>query len=333
MADGTPVPANALPSSDELGAVALSVIVVNRNTAGLLVDCLDHVFRSELECAPQVIVVDNGSTDDSVAQVRQRFPDALVIEAGRNLGFAAANNRAILHANGKYLLLVNTDAMLEPDCAVRLLTLMQNNPHVGLAGPQLLNADGTRQTSFEAVPTLATETLNRALLKRLFPQRFPGRHHAPTGPEPVDALIGAVMMIRKAALEEVGGFDESYFFFLEETDLAVRLRGHGWKVLHEPRARAVHLQGGTAKNYHSGARIEFYRSRYTFFEKHYGKASRNVLAVALTANLTLNAIVLGAANLATLGRVANLRARFRVRADLWKWHLCGCPAGPGLPRD
>jgi len=327
------VPSNTPPSSDNLSPPRLSVIVVNRNTAELLVGCLDHVFQSRLEYVPQAIVVDNGSTDDSVARVRGRFPDALVIEAGRNLGFAAANNRAIAHATGEFLLLVNTDAMLEPDCAARLLTLMQDDPLVAMAGPQLLNADGSRQTSFEAVPTLATETLNRSLLKRLFPQRFPGKRHIPTEPEPVDALIGAVMMIRKTALEEVGGFDESYFFFLEETDLAVRLRGRGWKVLHEPRARAVHLQGGTAKTYHSGARIEFYRSRYRFFEKHYGKTSRDVLAAVLTANLTLNAVVLGAATMATFGRAADLRARFRVRADLWKWHLRGCPAGPGLPRD
>lgn len=327
------MPANTFPSHRTDASPDVSVIIVNRNTAALLMDCLDCVFGSDLEAAPQVIIVDNGSTDDSVALVRSRFPEVLVIEAGKNLGFAAANNRAATHAKAEFLLLVNTDAMLERDCASKLLVLMHEDPLAAMVGPALLNSDGTPQTSYEAVPTLATETLNRALLKRLFPHRFPGKQHRPVVPQPVDALIGAVMMIRRKAFEEIGGFDESYFFFLEETDLAVRLRGRGWKVLHEPRAHAVHVQGGTAKKYHAAARIEFYRSRYIFFEKHYGKASRNFLAAVLTANLTLNAIALGAATAVTLGRAGELRDRFRVRADLWKWHLQGCPPGPGLPRD
>jgi len=306
---------------------------VNRNTADLLLDCLEHVFRSRLDREPHVIVVDNGSTDDSVARAKASFPDVHVIEAGRNLGFAAANNRALEVAEGNFLLLVNTDAMLESDCAAKLLGLMVEDSRVGMSGPQLLNDDGTAQTSYEAVPTPATETLNRSLLKRIFPSRFPGKNRRLSAPEPVESLIGAVMMIRRDALEELGGFDEDYFFFLEETDLAVRMRKAGWKVIHEPRARAVHLQGATAATYKASARIEFYRSRYLFFRKHYGAVTAGFLKSVLFANLFLNVVVLGAVTLFTLGKVPGPADRFRVRADLWKWHLKGCPPGSGLPRD
>jgi GT2 family glycosyltransferase len=206
-------------------------------------------------------------------------------------------------------------------------------PDAGMAGPQLLSADGSLQTSYEAVPTLTTETLNRSLLKRLFPSRFPGKSRLLSCPEPVEALIGAVMMIRRAAMKQMGGFDEDYFFFLEETDLAVRMRAAGWKVMHEPRAKAVHLQGATAKTDEAAARIEFYRSRYTFFRKHYGRPSSSILKMALTANLTLNVLVLGIATLLSLGRAQILSDRFRIRSKLWKWHLRGCPQGPGLPRN
>jgi len=287
---------------------------------------------SDLEDEYQVIVVDNGSTDDSVARVGRSFPQVAVIEAKRNLGFAAANNRAFAIAEGDFLLLVNTDAMLEPDCARALHNLMASRPDVGMTGPQLLNSDGSPQTSYEAVPTLATETLNRSLLKRLFPSKYPGKHVRLTEPEPVEALIGAVMMIRSAALKQVGGFDEDYFFFLEETDLAVRLRAAGWKVMHEPRARAVHLQGATARSHGAAARIEFYRSRYLFFRKHYGKGSANLIRALFAANLTLNVSALGLAWLATLGRPHSVARSFRVKRELWKWHLHGCPDGPGLPR-
>ena len=310
----------------------LSVIIVNRNTAELLVRCLNNIFGSELPSRPEVLVVDNGSTDDSVARARAAHPEVTIIEAGRNLGFAVANNRALERATGEFLLLVNTDALLEPDCAGKLLELMDSNPKAGMVGPQLLNEDGSLQTSYEAVPTLGTETLNRSLLKRLFPSRFPSKTRNLNAPEPVEALIGAVMLIRRKALEQVGEFDEAYFFFLEETDLAVRMRRAGWKIVHEPRARAVHLQGATAKKLQEQARIEFYRSRYLFFEKHYGTTARTILSTVLTLNLTLNVLFLGAANCVTWGRVDSLTRSLRVRFALWKWHLRGCPSGPGIPR-
>jgi GT2 family glycosyltransferase len=311
----------------------ISVVIVNRNTADLLTRCLAHVYGSDLPEPPEVIVVDNGSTDDSVQRVREAYPKVVVIEAGRNLGFAAANNRAFEKASGRSLLLVNTDALLEKDCASKLLTLMEGDSRIGMAGPQLLNDDGSPQTSFEAVPTLATEILNRSLLKRLLPKRYPSKGRVFTGPEPVEALIGAVMMIRRDALDELHGFDEDYFFFLEETDLAVRMRKACWKVFHEPAARAVHLQGATAKTYQAASRIEFYRSRYLFFRKHYGPAAMNALRAVMTANLALNALGLGVATAVTLGQVRSVAGQFRVRSQLWKWHLDGCPEGWGLPRE
>jgi GT2 family glycosyltransferase len=306
---------------------------VNRNTADLLCTCLDKVFQSNLQFEPQVIVVDNGSVDDSVDRAKKKHPKAVVIQAGGNLGFAAANNLAMKQAVGDFVLLVNTDAMLEKDCAAKLLSLMAQDLKVGMAGPQLLNEDGSLQTSYEAVPTLATETLNRSLLKRLFPARFPSKNRKLSKPEPVEALIGAVMMIRRQAFEDVGGFDEDYFFFLEETDLALRMRRRGWKVVHEPRARAVHLQGGTASRYQADARIEFYRSRYTFFRKHYGAWALTCLKAVLTANLCLKAAALGSATLVTLGKIEKPARSFRVASELWKWHIRGCPEGSGLPRD
>lgn len=313
--------------------IPLSFIVVNRNTADLLVGCLDFIFQSDLDLHPEVVVVDNGSSDDSVLRVKERYPQVIVIEAGRNLGFAAANNMAVQQAKGDFVLLVNTDALLQNGCAQSLLKIMDADPRVGMVGPQLLNEDGSLQTSYEAAPTLATETLNRSLLKRLFPSRFPGKSRKLSEPEQVETLIGAVMMIRRQALEQLGGFDEDYFFFLEETDLAVRMRQARWKVIHDPRAKAVHLQGATAKRYQSSARIEFYRSRYLFFRKHYGARTMRLLKGVLTTNLTLNVLALGLASLLTLGRVEKVAAKYRVRSELWKWHLKGCPEGPGLPRD
>lgn len=310
----------------------LSVIVVNRNTADLLLTCLEHILRSNLDEEPEVLVVDNGSSDNSVSRVKNAFPRVIILEAGKNLGFAAANNLAAKRARGEFLLLVNTDALLERDCARTLLDLMKSNPRIGMVGPRLLNADGSPQTSFEAVPTLATETLNRSLLKRLFPNRFPGKATRAQEAFPAEALIGAVMMLRREPFEALAGFDEDYFFFLEETDLAVRMRLAGWQVLHQPRAKAVHLQGATADIAPASARIEFYRSRYLFFRKHYGTRAMRFLKSVMIANLALNVAGLGLVGLVTFGQTRSATNRLKVRSELLKWHLRGCPEGFGLPR-
>ncbi|MGC8602465.1 MAG: glycosyltransferase family 2 protein, partial [Desulfomonilaceae bacterium] len=251
--------------SDTTPNPELSVIIVNRNTSDLLMTCLSKLLESDLEQPVQIIVVDNGSTDDSVMRAKSLFPDISILEAGRNLGFAAANNLGFSISSGEFVLLLNTDALLDTKCLSRMLDLTKSDDRIALVGPQLLNLDGTNQTSYEATPTLLTETTNRSLLKRLFPKRYPGKNENLTEARDVETVIGAVMLIRRKAFNEVGGFDPSYFFFFEETDLAMRLRLAGWKIKHEPAAKAIHLQGGSAKFYPGAARIEFYRSRYIFF--------------------------------------------------------------------
>jgi GT2 family glycosyltransferase len=316
-----------------LVAGGISFIIVNRNTAALLLECIDHIHACVISREFEIIVLDNGSTDDSVASIRGKYPLVKIIEAGRNLGFAAANNLAARQASGEFLFLVNTDAMLERKCPERLVSLLELDPSIGIIGPKLINPDLSPQTSFESVPTLATETLNRSLLKRLFPTRYPSKFSDLTEPTPVEALIGAVMVIRKSLFDEIGGFDEGYFFFMEETDLMVRIREAGYKVVHDPVAKAVHLQGGTAKATRIAARIEFYRSRYRFFEKHYGKQKELVLKGVIVVNLLVSVIGLGFLNAFTGGAIKPLNDTLNLKAALWNWHVRGCPDGVGLPRD
>ncbi len=315
-------------------AQQLTVVIVNRNSGDMLIQCLNHVYRSCLREEPLVVVVDNGSSDDSVQRAMQRHPKICVLTNEKNLGFAAAVNRAEpLFRGAEYLLLVNTDAFLAPDCAQHLLDFLESHPEAGMVGPRLLNPDGTPQTSFEAFPTLATETLNRSLLKKLFPKRYPGKTVGFKTPTQVEGLIGAVVMIRVDAFFDVGGFDEAYFFFLEETDLALRMWRKGWRIYHYPAAHAVHLQGATAKKMEVESRIEFYRSRYLFFQKHYGLLPTLVLKIVQIMNLTINVALLGLLTAATFGTISNEERRFQIKYGLWRWHLRGCPGDQGLPKD
>lgn len=311
----------------------LSVIIVNRNTADLLQECFRHILESEIDRKIEITVVDNGSSDGSVDVVKKSFPETRVIEAGRNLGFARANNLGFAQTRGDFILLVNTDAMLDRECASKLLKTMESNPYIGMVGPQLLNADGSRQTSFESTPGLISEIVGRGVMKVMFPERHPGKNVQLKGPTEVETLIGAVMLIRRAAWIAVDGFDEGFFFFFEETDLALRMRKSGWFVYHDPDAKAVHLQGATAGQYKAAPRIEYYRSRYLFIRKNYGAVGEFILKIFLTANLTLNVIALGLASLFCLGKSGRINDRVRQRAALWRWHMNGLPSDAGLPRD
>ncbi|MGC8658383.1 MAG: glycosyltransferase family 2 protein, partial [Desulfomonilaceae bacterium] len=143
----------------------------------------------------------------------------------------------------------------------------------------------------------------------------------------------AVMLVKRKAFDDIGGFDPDYFFFFEETDLALRLRLAGWRVMHEPSAKCVHLQGRSASAHASAARIEFYRSRYIFFEKFYGSKARRFLKTVIMLNLSINFVTYGAMNLVTLGLSEKLHNKFEIWKALSFWHMAGCPNSVGLPRD
>ena len=120
---------------------------------------------------------------------------------------------------------------------------MRAHPDCGIAGAQLLNPDGSRQNSIANFPSLATEPLNKSLLRRIFPRRFPGKEQRFTSPVPVETVIGAFMLIRAELWRELGGFDERYFFFFEETDFCLQARRRGWQVFHLPQVQVWHEQG------------------------------------------------------------------------------------------
>jgi GT2 family glycosyltransferase len=146
----------------------------------------------------------------------------------RNVGFARGLNLAAREASGDFLLLLNSDARLTRD-AVRLsVEWMRADPGCGVAGAQLLNPDGTKQNSIANFPSLATELLNKFLLRSLWPKRFPGKEKEYPEPMEVESVVGAFFLVRREVWEKLGGMDEEFFFFLEETDFCLRARREGF---------------------------------------------------------------------------------------------------------
>lgn len=308
----------------------LSVIVVNWNTKELLLNCIESFYRTVEGLTSEIFVVDNGSSDGSADSVRGCFPEIELIENERNLGFAKANNDALRRRKGRYALLLNTDIILTDGAVKELVEFMDRNPTVGIAGGQLINGDGSRQNSFDNFPSLATEAFNKSLLKILFSKRYPSKWINYIEPVDVQSVIGACMIVRSQAIEEVGMLDEGYFFFLEETDWCYRMQRGGWRVCHIPQARIVHLQGKTANTVRARAKIEYYRSLYLFFRKHRGVVEFVFLRACLFIRFCADFLITLTACLVTAFRRERIKKKLFTYAKLIYWHLRMCPEGMGI---
>ena len=303
--------------------VDISVIIVNWNTRDLLLNCIRSVYETVQGIAFEIWVVDNGSTDGSQEAVRAAFPQVQLIENMQNRGFATANNQALKRMTGRYALLLNSDAALTDGAAQKLLAFMESTPTAGMACGQLLNPDGSRQNSIANFPTLLTLISNETLLRILFPEKFPSKRRNYTGPIPVESGIGACLMIRKTAMDAVGIFDETYFFFFEETDWAYRMRLANWQIYFVPSARIIHAQGKSAGN-SVASRILFYRSRYIFLKKWHPK-SYSLMVRVLFIRLLVNAAFSLLGSGLTLGLAPRLLDKTLIYFQLIAWHFKGCP--------
>ncbi len=297
----------------------VSVIVVNWNTGELLKNCLASLRGTRGGPTCEIIVVDNASTDGSVAMLRECFPAARVIVNETNRGFGAANNQAFAVMRGRYALLLNTDAVVTEDAVRELFSFMESRPDAAMACGQLLNRDGTKQNSIAAFPTLFTLLFNMPVLEYLFPRRYPGKRYDYDRPLAVDSGVGACLLVRRQAMDEVGWFDERYFFFMEETDWAYRMRRQGWKIYHVPSARIYHLQG---QSIGPGvrSRIEFYRSRYQFFRKWHGLPYYALIRITIFLRLLVNWFFTSLAVIFTLGLSRRIRSKLHVYSSLILWH-------------
>ncbi len=310
----------------------LSVIIITFNTRDLTLAAILSVHESKDDLGKEIVVVDNGSTDGTEAAVRERFPAVQYHYSEHNLGFAKANNVGARLTSGEWLLLLNSDARLKPDALAKAMVWVRLHPECGVLGAQLLNEDGSRQNSIANFPTLATELFSKSVLRRLSPGRYPGKEHCFNRPVEVDSVIGAFLLTPRRVWDTLGGFDERYFFFLEETDYCWQVKHRGWSVMHHPEVHVWHYQGGSAKRVKAAARIEYWRSRYQYFEKNCTTRELRLLRLGLGVRLLFNWLLNGLVTLVTLGLIASLRHRFLINHALLRWHLAGRPEGSGIPR-
>jgi len=258
-----------------------AVVVTTYNALPWIEQCLQSVHGIE------TVVVDNGSSDGTAAFVRERFPDVRVVEQ-ENLGLAAGWAKGLEEtSSSRWALMLNADAWLVGDALDRMIAVGEAHPRVAVVGPKLLNPDGSLQRSVRGFPTrwrLATEYL---YLRKLGPRTellnaFYGAGFDHASEREVECLMGACLLVRRAAIDEVGPPDASFFLFSEEVDWLYRFAQAGWKALFTPEARCVHVGGAS----HGGNLYrENVRGQLRFFLKHHGPEEaervRSLLRVSL----------------------------------------------------
>src|SRR5215204_3945017 len=221
----------------------ISVIILNWNTRDLMAQCLNSIEQHKSNLQLEIIVVDNASTDGSQAMLKEKYPQILLIANNQNIGFAKGNNQAMQVANGDYFLLWNSDAFATPGAIQSLLHLAEKEPKAAIVGAQLRNADNSFQASYTPFPNqwrefLILTGLGRTLLGHTYPSLGPEEEK---GPQMVDYVEGACLLIRRQAFQEVGGLDEGYFMYAEEVDWCYTMVNQGWQVWYQPEAKVIHL--------------------------------------------------------------------------------------------
>jgi GT2 family glycosyltransferase len=305
------------------GIIPVAVVIVNYNTREFLRACLATV-RLEAPC--EVVVVDNASSDGSVEMVQADYPWAVVYANKTNLGYGAAANQAIARCTTKYVLLLNSDTLLPIGALQALSTYLDRHPRAAIVGPRLVNSDGSLQASCFPFPgTLSWFLDNDELswLSRHIPvlRNRLLRTWPHTNARVVPWVKGAALVIRRRAFEEMGGFDESFFLYYEETDLCHRLSTAGWQIHFAPVTTIVHAGEASTVQRCTENTVQLVASSMKFCRQHYSRTWSAGLAMIMKITLLARLI----RDTIRLHIESDTSKRTRIAADMaaWKHVLLG----------
>lgn len=306
----------------------LSIIIVSWNVKALLRDCLQSIFANQGELKLEVIVVDSASADGSAEMVAAEFPAVTLIACDENVGFPRGNNIGMRQASGRYVLLLNPDTVVVADALPIAVAYIEQHPDIGVLGVQLLNEDGSVQSSRRRFPSLMTGVFESTWLQAYAPQRLLQDYYvddlADSTTADVDWVMGAFMLTRPEVIAQVGGMDEAYFMYSEELDWCKRIKTAGWRVVYYPEAQVIHYQGKSSEQASILRHINFNRAKLRYFRKYHGRAAAGFLRLVIWLNFLMQLILEAVKGM--LGHRRELRWQ-RVRA-YWQVLRSGLrPAG------
>jgi GT2 family glycosyltransferase len=282
----------------------LAIVILNYNTVNLLRDCLQSVFASDSSLRFHVCVVDNASTDESVAMVQTEFPAVHLIANRVNRGFSIGNNAGLrwfgfgdenvagVEKLARYALLLNPDTVVPPTSLGAMVRFMDERPEIGVAGPRLRRLDGSLDRACRrSFPTPQVSFYRIAGLSKLFPKsrRFNAYnlgYYAEDAVHPVDAVTGAFMLLRREAIAQAGLLDENFFMYGEDLDWAKRIKDQGWEVWYNGQVEITHVKEAASRQ-SSRSRIDFHEASWIFYDKHYRQQTNWWLDKMITLGIVL----------------------------------------------
>lgn len=266
----------------------LSIIIVSWNVRDLLRQCLASIEKGRAELALEVIVVDSASADESSAMVAAEFPWVRLFPQTDNVGFTRGNNIGLKETKGRQLLLLNPDAEIVGDALTIMVQFLDAHPEVGALGPQLIYPDGQIQSSRRHFPSLATAFFESTWLQPIAPRSILEHYYVSDQPDDatlaVDWVMGACLMVRREAFDQVGPLDEGYFMYSEEMEWQRRMRDAGWQVTYLPTARVIHHEGKSSEQVAARRHIYFQQSKLRYFYQYHGRPAGTILRGFLLLN-------------------------------------------------
>jgi GT2 family glycosyltransferase len=268
----------------------LSVVIVNYKSREDLLECLESLKRDSGALSAEYLVVDNDSRDGTPEALARRFPDVRLVLNTENVGYARAVNQGIAATSGDFVLVMNPDCEVRPGTLAALAGYLRGHPRTAIAAPRILNPDGTLEYSARSFPDPFTFLFNRySMLTRLFPGNPYSRRYLLTdwdhmSERDVDWVSGACMMVRREAIDRVGGMDETFFMFNEDVDWCRRMKLAGWAVSYVPAAEIVHHIGASRRRVAPRVIYARHRGMIHYFHKHH---PMNPVVAALADGLIL----------------------------------------------
>ena len=275
----------------------LSVIIVNYNVKYFLEQCLFSVRKAAEKVTTEVIVVDNDSTDESLAYLRPKFPEVRFIENGANNGFGKACNRGLEEATGEYILFLNPDTIIAEDSFTKCIAFFQSHSQCGAMGVKMIDGGGSfLKESKRAFPSPLTSLFKLAGLAGLFPKsklfsRYHLGHLSRDENHEVDVLAGAFLLTKKEVLQKVGSFDDAFFMYGEDVDLSYRIQKAGYKNYYFSGTTIIHFKGESTKRGSLNYVKMFYQAMITFVQKHYGGARAGIFQASIQVAIWIRGLI------------------------------------------
>jgi GT2 family glycosyltransferase len=277
-----------LQDGDDTDVVDMSVVLVCWNNNTYLDACLKSLYEGGLNSSFDVVVVDNGSSDGSQQTLMEKYPQAKLIQNEVNMGLGKASNQGIEATNGRFVLLLNNDTIVNGPALDMLVDFLATHSEAGAVAGKLLNPDGSFQSGYALFSTLFEEFLIATHIGELLWPGYPS-HRDSSEVKATDWLSSACLLLRRSALDEVGLLDEDYFIYGDEADLQYRLKKAGWKVYFLPSSAVVHFGGRSMDRWRRRKMV--YRGKMLFYQKNYGLIRTSFLRSILFVTSLLKVLV------------------------------------------